>query len=180
MRKQDDLKQELEELSPLLSKLKVQENPFKTPEGYFAALPDELIARMRTEAPVSSPPVRRSWAERLTEFLQSLLQPRIAVAFASVLVLIVAGLYWLRPENTNSEAPGQMALIADLSVEEVSDYITENIEAFEEEDLIVAVVESGVGVENTLPEMGLNAADVNDYMEKAIQEMDEEDLESLF
>lgn len=182
MRKQDDLKQELEELSPLLHKLKAQENPFKTPEGYFASLPDELITRLRTEAqPVSAPVRPTSWADRLLEFLESLLQPRLAVGLATIAILIVTGLLWLRPE-TGSEpsASEQLALLSELSAEEVSNYVTENIETFEEEELMLAVAESGIEVENSLPEMDLDSQAIEDYLEEAIQEMDEEDLETLF
>ena len=181
MRKQDDLKQELEELSPLLHKLKAQENPFKTPEGYFAALPDELITRLRTEAQPVTAPVRTTWTERLLEFLESLMQPRLAVGLATVAILVVTALLWLRPETgSETNASEQLAMLSDLSAEEVSDYVTENIETFEEEELMVAVAESGIEVEQTLPAIDLDAEAIEEYMEEAIQEMDEEDLETLF
>lgn len=181
MRKQDDLKQELEELSPLLHKLKAQDNPFKTPEGYFSSLPDELIARLRNEAQPLSAPVRPTWSDRLLEFLESLMQPRLAVSLATVVILVVTGLLWLRPE-TSIETAGteQLALLSDLSAEEVNDYVTENIEAFEEEELMVAVAESGIEVESSLPAIDLDLEAIEDYMDEAIQEMDEEDLETLF
>lgn len=181
MRKQDDLKHELEELSPLLHKLKAQENPFKTPEGYFASLPDELITRLRTEAQPVSVPARSTWTDRLLEFLESLMQPRLAVGLATVAILVVTGLFWLRPETgSETTASEQLAMLSDLSAEEVNDYVTENIETFEEEELMVAVAESGIEVEETLPAIDLDAAAIEEYMEEAIQEMDEEDLETLF
>ncbi|NUN99490.1 MAG: hypothetical protein HUU01_02610 [Saprospiraceae bacterium] len=179
MKKQDDLKKELEELSPLLSKLKAQDNPFKAPEGYFSSLPDELMARLRhAEQPLPAP-VQSGWSTRLLEFLESLIQPRLVVGFATIALLIVAGVLWLRQESGN-EVSEQLALFSDLSAEEVNAYVTENIDAFEEEELMVAVEESGIEVENSLPAIDLDAQAIEEYMEDAIHEMDEEDLESLF
>lgn len=179
MRKQDDLKQELEELSPLLHKLKAQENPFKTPEGYFASLPDELITRLRNEAQPLRTPARPGWSDRLLQFLESLMQPRLAVGFATVAILVAAGVFWLRPGAVN-EPSEQLAMLSDLSHEDVSAYVTANIESFEEEELMLAVSESGVEVENSLPAIELDSQAIEDYMDEAIEEMDEEDLESLF
>jgi len=180
MRKQDDLKQELEELSPLLQKLKAQDNPFKTPEGYFASLPDEIITRLRSAEQPQRAPARLSWTDRLLGFLETLMQPRLAVGLATVALLIAAGVFWLRPENSGAPSEQQLALLSELSAEEVSDYITENIETFEEDELVLAATESGIEVENSLPAIDLDSQAIEDYMEEAIQEMDQEDLESLF
>lgn len=178
MRKQTDLKEELEDLSPLLAKIKKQDGkPFEVPEGYFGSLPDDVLIRLRNTAPEPLAP-KASWLDQLVNALHYLLQPRLAAGLVTAVVLVVAGVFWLRPKAQTAAPVDQFELLADLSVDEVSAYVVEHIDVFEEEDLIVAAAKDMP--QEAAPTINLDAADVEQYMEDAIQEMDEEDLESLF
>jgi hypothetical protein len=82
----DDLRKELEDNSPL-HPLHTGDG-FAPPHNYFREFPDRMLAKIHTQQTKSSGSF--SW-------ISVFLQPRIAVAFASVLLLVVAVLIFRKP-----------------------------------------------------------------------------------
>ena len=54
MREHKAIREELEELSPFLAKLKGQDEGFKVPKGYFDTLENNIFARIKAEEEVES------------------------------------------------------------------------------------------------------------------------------
>ncbi len=167
----DNPKKELEELSPLLSKMK-QEHPgtgFTVPEGYFDALSAEILGKLPAEATI--PPVpQHSWRQKLDEWLLSLFQPRLALAFATVALLLTAAWWALRPAST---ADASLATV--VSDEELLKYIQNNLDEFDL-DLLTGLAESAHPSVPLLPE----EENLDPLLEELLDELDPEQLETLF
>ena len=173
MENQDDIKKELEQLSPLLRGLKEKGTGFSVPENYFQQLPDQILEQLKpsTQERVTARPI---WLENFQQFMLSLFQPRFALALASVLILVVA-IIFINP-GSNEE----VAMSIDLTEEEISAYIADNIEEFNI-DMLIEGGEIDLGVispTNTLsnPE----EEDLDEYLDEIIDDLDLEELEDMF
>ncbi len=175
MKDNKDVREELEDLSPFLSGLKKQQN-FQVPDQYFEQLPDDLMARIKREtAEESKPSASISWFDQLVAALSALMQPRYALRLASVVVLILAGLFIFRsmPDNEGLEGSG----LAALSEDEVHEYISQNIDDYEAEwipDFDTAESENGLSVEEAAEN-----AELDVYFDEIIDVLDDNDLEDL-
>ena len=88
-------------------------------------------------------------------------------------MLLLLSAYFITQNNTQqSIAP----VIADLSIEEMENYIQENIDDFDEETLIEFAVQND---HNNFGEINANEEELENYMNEIIDEIDEEDLEEL-
>jgi hypothetical protein len=165
-----DVKKELNELSPFLADLK-KEDPFKTPKFYFDTLPDKVLEKARREVIThsASPQLEKyySLTERINNWLSSILQPRYAVAIATVSLLIVAGWFFMKQQNKTT-----IESTADITKEEIHQYITENIHEFDENLIIeagaVAIETEGVDLKNAI----MNDVDIENYLKENINESD--------
>ena len=115
---------ELKEIAPGLNDLPLEDG-FRVPHNYFKELPDRVWNRLQVEqtAPVS-----------LWERLQDLIWPQKgrfypALAFASVLLLIVAGVLYTKPQVTQDP-------LASVTQDEALEYVLDNLQDFSSEDLI--------------------------------------------
>ena len=108
--------------------------------------------------------------ELVREWIESLLQPRYALGFATALVIAVAG--WWFVNNRNSPLPIE-AEMAQLSHEEIHQYITENIDDFDEE-LILKNQE----LADTEGDINISDDDIQKYLEENIDEKDIKELEN--
>ncbi len=188
MKKSDELRDELDEL-PFLKKIKEQPSPnrasgFQVPKNYFKHLPDEVLRKAKQSEP--APVLQPSWLERLEQFVAGLLQPRYALAFASVLALVVAGIYFLGKNGREEAQPITAVQLADISDDELFAYVSENIGEFDH-DLVLETAGS------ELPDLKLKAKpslqktkapkpeleEMEEYIDEVIDEIDVEDLEEL-
>jgi len=166
--------EELEELSPFLHQMKEKGDPFKAPQGYFEGLPDQVLARLREEeAPATELGMPRS-LQGLLDQLGWLLQPRMALAISSVLIILVAAWFLLRPDGASSTTPD----FASLSAEEIQNYIQSNIEDFDEETLMEVAHEPGNI--NLIPQDAIETEELDQYLDRMIDQMDTRELEELF
>lgn len=180
MNEKDKIREELEGLSPLLSKIKEESgHPFRTPEGYFQGLPDDVLRRIRAEEGL----VRRSGPAQLKErdggigaWLQWLLMPRQAAGLALALLLAVGGAYLFRTQGGAPDAPDALA---GISEEEAKEYVSENIGEFGLELMLEASVVSAEDISEIemLPEIGQEDLDI--YLEDLIEDLSLEELEEL-
>lgn len=173
-KERENVRKELKELSPFLSKLKETGRPegFDVPPTYFRELPDRLLERAKKEKrPATSP---TPWLPQLAEALSWLFQPRYAAGLATVAALIIAGLLIY----DQADAPPSPAnMFNALTPEEVHAYIQSNLEEFEEEMVIEAAEE--FQELSFLPSTTLDDEDLEEYYEELLRELDEESIEEL-
>ena len=181
MKEKDHIREELEGLSPLLAKMKEdKQQPFRVPAGYFQSLPDDVLRRIRAEEGLvreKAPEIRTAWRERLGKAFQAFLQPRYAIALASVVVLVAAGWYLFWPAGPAMAEPS--ATLASLSQEEITEYITNNIESFDIGLMVEAAMASEEDVRNIEVMPNIGDKELNEYLDEYIDEISLEDLEKL-
>ena len=177
MSEKDEIREELQRLSPLLSKMKEDgKQPFRAPEGYFQGLPEEVLRRAKAEEGLvrESRPVAQN--RKVGAWLQWLLFPRRAVGLAMALLLVAAGtyLFWPRSASYNPEEA-----LAGISVEEAQAYVSENIGDFELEVLLDAAVVSAEDVPQIelLPDVGQE--DIDRYLDEVLDDISLDELEEL-
>lgn len=172
--RKNEVKEELKELSPFLYKLKEKEAPFQVPEGYFNQLQDELLEQFKPslEQVHSS---RQSWnSQKLLDLIGWMLQPRMAMAVASVLIVLVAA-WFLLP--TNSGSHNQELSFASLSSEEIRNYIDNNLDDFDEET-VKEVAQDDQNIQ-WIPQNDIDTEELDRYLDKMIDEIDPRELEEL-
>lgn len=180
MHSKDEIKKELEELSPFLAKLKAKEDPFNVPSNYFDNLADQVMAQIKEEEEVAAPKVvsqpTPSWIDRLIEQLQLLLQPQYALQLASVAILLAAGAYFFWPSSSIS--PGNIdEIAANISEDELIQYVQHNIDDFE----VSQFVDAGIQEVNfdLFLETEINSEEMDQLMDDLLEDLDESSLEEL-
>jgi hypothetical protein len=180
----ENFEEELKNLSPFLADLKKQkkDDGFKTPKYYFDTLADKVIenAQPKTEAPPQYF-AQPSLASRVSEWIAGLMQPRMALAYATVLFLAVGGWYFLKP--TQTQALDNCTELACLPHEEIKTYISDNINEFDEEMLVGNTSIAENTVEERNPDYFGKGTHLKDLDEKEIEQylienLDEKDLEN--
>lgn len=136
---EDNLHKELAELSPLLNDLRKKKEGFKVPDGYFEQLQTNVLTQLQGEKPPIVEPIPSRvvvqsssiWEQFITQ-LEWLIRPRYAVAFGSVALLIAAAWFLFKSTNASIDNCTTLACVSDTEIEQ---YIEENIEDFEIEQL---------------------------------------------
>ncbi len=195
----ENIDKELEQLSPLLHEMRKKSEGFQVPEGYFAQLQANVLEQIKGETPpiMAQTPIpsavqqKSSWWTQLMEQIDWLLQPRYAVGFASIIFLMAAGWFLLKPSN--SDNCNELACVPE---DEIQQFLEENMDEIETEQLWKMMVENGVektvSVEenkpekeqnSTLPAKIQNASDeeLNEMIDEMIQngELNEDDLNEI-
>ncbi len=164
----DKIREELEELSPFLSKMKGKGDGMKMPEGYFDQLSENVLKQIHQEGVQEAPvekPAGPNWLDRLAEGFWALFQPRLAVAFATVALLLAAGWFLLRQPAT------------ELDADELESYIVANLDGFDTEMLMEVSFENEDW--NLLQDTDWNDEAIEEYLEDHLDEIDDLDLENL-
>jgi hypothetical protein len=168
----EDFEEELKNLSPFLSDLKKQkkEDGFKTPKYYFDTLADKVIENAQPKTEVTPIYVAQpSLATRVSEWLAGLMQPRLALAYATVLFLAVGGFYFFK-STQKAESCDELAC---LPQEEIKTYISDNINEFDEE-MLIGNAQIAENTEGPLLK-NLDEKEVEQYL---IDNLDDKDLEN--
>jgi hypothetical protein len=171
MKNRDDIQKELQELSPFLSKLKAQEQQPEVPENYFHALPDQLWEQIKLQPARERFVQQPSVWERFLQSLQIFLQPRVAVSLTTFAVLFAAGIYFLQPPVTQQSTAGN------LTAEEITNYIGNNLHEFDTDLLIQATAD--LPNQSLLPTENLSDDEIDAMMKELVKEVDEKTLEEL-
>lgn len=192
MKKPDKgVRDELDSLSPLLASLHEKHREILTPPpGYFDKLPDEAMLKIRalstSDIKKTSRPSKGSPKNHLSAHTgnKHTSQPpgylsamRKALAFASVVLLIFAGRYLLRPEKATS---ADCAEIKCLTPSEVQDYVQHNIHHFPLDIILEAA--SAEAALNTLliPVPSAGKEELVPVLNELFQHLDPQEYESLF
>ena len=177
-----DFENELNEFSPLLADLKKRQpnDGFLTPKYYFDTLADKVLERAKTETTVAKTPQYRGILERFQGWLSALWQPRIALAMATFALVASAGWYAMTRQKPTVEPTVQIENVA-ASTEEIHQYITTNIEDFDENLLLenaknVADTEGSNATPAVHPKSGLSEKELEKYLE---EHLDDTDLDAL-
>lgn len=195
MREKDNIKDELNELSPFLAKLRKSDDGFEVPEDYFQSFESNLMARIKAEEEVKnwSPSATTStestqpasWMSKVLTWLKT---PQISISFAMVLVIIVAISVILQPTMPNGATAEMISVeeaISDISTEEMLAYVEANVEQFDEtllsEVVEIEVVED-IKVEETIqvetPTLEtIETEELEQYLEENIGDFDESLIE---
>jgi hypothetical protein len=180
----EEFEEELKGLSPFLHNLKKdskKEDVFKVPQNYFDTLADTIIEKAQAQEKQSYPLSKKAiqqapsvakphFLEQVREWIESLLQPRYALGFATALVIVVAGWWFVNYRNSPLPVDSETA---QLSHEEIHQYITENIDDFDEE-LILKNQE----LADTEGDINISDDDIQKYLEENIDEKDIKELEN--
>lgn len=172
-RPDEDIRKELEELSPHLLKLKGQGDGFRLPEDYFQRMQKEVLEKVQDS---SQPAAAKNigWLDRLLGPLQFLSQPSWALSLATIALLITLGTVWL---YQNQATPGTelSAELAKLDPDSLNAYIQANLHEFDTETLL----EFASNQENQPSFEDLTPEELDQYLDEAIQEMDVETLKEI-
>lgn len=172
-RPDEDIRKELEELSPHLLKLKEQGDGFRLAEDYFQRMQKEVLEKVQGNSQVA-PAKNMGWLDRFFEPLQFLFQPRWALALASIALLITLGAVWLY-QNQPTTGSELSAELAKLDPDSLNAYIQANLHEFDTETLL----EFASNQENQPSFEDLTPEDLDQYLDDVIQEMDAEALKEL-
>ena len=166
-----EIREELEKLAPSLSKLKKEEH-FEVPENYFQQLPDDILKQIdfgKNQTFTKATPAP-NWLDVLVEKISFLFQPRVAIGFG-VVVILLASTFLLNQSIIDSPTEG----FAEISETEIEDYLKANLDDFEEEALYDFVDE--VAANDLMNE--IQEEDLDNYMDEIIDDLEEEDLEDF-
>ena len=169
-----EIQDELEKLAPSLSKLK-KEELFDIPENYFNQLPEQILGQIdfsknkTVEETVSTSPAS-SWLDQITERLATFFQPKMTIGFAMMIMLGVTSVFILNDTNVS------VTPIADLTANELENYVEANIDDFEVQELL-----NVLGNEEVVSwtEMEIDDEDLDGYLEEIIDDIDASDLEDF-
>ena len=178
MEDKDSIRKELEELSPLLAKMKAtqKEEGFQVPPQYFKSLEQELLEIAKNqESKEQTKPVFH-WLERLSDLANLIFQPRFAVGLATFTLLVLGGYF-----ATNLMTSSNPGLVAEseisLTKEEITNYVLNNIEDFDT-DLLLEVFGNDINME-FLPMEEYENQEIENVFEELLEEVDIDELENL-
>ena len=125
----EELKKELEELSPFLLEMKEKPEGMNVPNHFFNNMRLDIMNKVKIEE--QKAPVEKSWLFDLKARMQSVLQPRLAFGLASVFVIAVISFLFISKNITSSQSDvcNSFSCVSD---EEASAYVDENINDFDE------------------------------------------------
>lgn len=172
--KKNNVAEELKEISPLLHTIKEDNTPFKVPENYFNQFQDQMLQRLNMNPePASHSPIAwriKSWLDQLGY----LLQPRMALALSSVLILLIASWFLFSPEKGPSSGDLNFA---SLSIDEIQQYIDANLDDFDEET-VKEVAQDGPNLQ-LIPSNAIDTEEIDQYFDDMMDQIDPSELEEL-
>lgn len=175
MKNKKEIRDELESLSPFLSANKKEPEGYQVPKDYFKTLPDEVFKKLNI-APQPVITEKENWSTRFFNSLQYFFQPRLALAYATVALLIFAGLFFTK--NENETTPPKMmadAILNEVPDEVLTEYIAANIDHFDETILAEQLTGNS---ENPL--LILELENDEELIDDLMEELDTEEIETLF
>jgi hypothetical protein len=100
-----EIQKELEEIAPLLANLKEQPEGYTVPKHFFNNMRIDIMNKVQTETQPVPIEIRKTpWWTSVLGQIQSLLQPKMAIGFATLLLAFVGVFYFFKPDNTVENA----------------------------------------------------------------------------
>ena len=174
MKNKDEIRDELKNLSPFLWEQKGKPEGFDVPGDYFKSLPDDIFAKLN-EHPQTMVEEKENWLDQLLQSLQYFFQPKYALAYATVALLLIAGFYFSNDTTADGNHPiAASELLTEMPDEILDTYISENIDDFDETILAEQLVDN---IERPLNDLEIENDEA--LMDELIDDLDMEDLEDL-
>ena len=166
-----EIQDELRELAPDFSQ-KSKQDGFQAPKHYFDTLPDTLWTKIE-DATQKQPEQRLSIVDRWLQQLSFLLQPRPAIALATLAIILAAGYMFYMQQDSSVIASVDDAL-EQISSEDLIAYISENVEDFDDELLYeIQTEDTGIHTFLDLEE----DADIDNTLDEILDEIEITELE---
>ena len=134
------------------------------PDDYFDNLSIQIFEKTILTADNSTQTAKESYQPHsmtiwttVRQYLQNL--SKVGVAALGTVTLVIVGIAFLKPAETEVQE-----VVADLTQEEVEEFITNNIEIFEEEQLS-QYVSATIDIENTITIDDIQTETLEDYIE---------------
>lgn len=171
MKENVDINKELKEMAPFLSKLDKSREGYEVPFNYFEALPDEIMRQVQPETSTQHTTSTQN-SPSILDWFVSLLQPRYAMALATLICALLIGSYFFN--GATDDLSDSDLLAANISVEDVKVYVQENIDEF----ALDLLAEDGmVDLDYTALFNDLNDSELQQYIEEEVlEELDDEDF----
>lgn len=169
MKKDENIENELENLSPLLSKMRKEQkgSGYTVPPIYFKNLTEEMMQKVE---PTRSPKVRKVLWEELFTMIDNFIQPKFVMGLATIVLLIMGGIYFVNiPTSENDVA------IVEPSLADLEQYLIAHADELSEEML----VEYKVGDAAIEFELNVEEQTFDYYFEEVLEDLQEEDLEQF-
>ena len=97
MKRKNEIREELKELSPFLLDMKDKGDGFKVPKNYFKTLPDEVLKKVQeAPEPMASDSKMSLWDECIYYIQWLFNKPQGVMTLASVAILMVAGIFFFQ------------------------------------------------------------------------------------
>lgn len=166
MKEEEDIKKELEGLSPLLSKIpKDRKKGYGIPKDYFSNFEDKLMSAIDADSTTESDTDNNvvPFNQHKSAIISLFTNPKVLAVAASIL-----GLFLLfNTDIYKHDKQDAKQLLAALSQDETSSYILENIDQFDTEDLLeYADTDALTNLQRTLATYDVSSVDVSDDREK--------------
>lgn len=165
--KRQDIEAELSDIAPSLSKLKEDIAFAKMtdiPNDYFDDLSNHIFEKTILAIDNSTQAAKESYQPHsmtiwttVRQYLQNL--SKVGVAALGTVTLVIVGIAFLKPAETEVQE-----VVADLTQEEVEEFITNNIDIFEEEQLS-QYVSTALDIETTTTIDDIETETLEDYIE---------------
>ena len=175
MEKREKIKEELEKMSPFLAAQKEKSEGFDLPKHYFKSLPEDVFKKINTGQQIVENR-DKNWHTDFIEYLQSLFQPKYAMAFASILLVLFVGIYSLNFENTEEDQSNAIAshILHEITDEVLQDYVTNNIDYFDE-----TILEEELAENTNSATFEFNTENSDELIDELIDDLDIDDLDDL-
>jgi hypothetical protein len=182
----EDLKNELESISPLLNRLK-NDKPkggFIVERQYFQHSYVDIMQSIEAEknnATIANSPKKASFWERFSW----LFAPKMAYSLVGFAAIVVASMLYFKDSKTTAIAAlpatekAAFVNVEDITSDEAEAYIKENINDFDEKIILESEVQ--VDEKGASKQHPLNENDVDQYLNKVIEQeqLTDEELENL-
>ena len=125
----EELKKELEEISPFLIEMKEKPEGRTVPNHFFNNMQLDIMNKVKAEQ--QQIPAKKSWFSVLKYRIESFPKPQLALGLVGVLVFVVGGFLFFS-KNINTLQSDNCNDLTCISEEETVAYINENINDFDE------------------------------------------------
>jgi hypothetical protein len=144
-----------------------KENPFDVPYNYFESLPGKILNRIREEEN------KPTFAETILNKLGYLLKPKYALAAIALVIGIT--IFVGKMSNSTVNVPTLDAAEKQVTAQDVNDYISSNIDQFDEKSIVACV--SNKQLDNA--PFPMNSIDLNNQNSIDLSQIDDNTIKEI-
>ncbi len=168
MDNREDIRKELEEISPKLARLK-RDDGFRVPPEYFYKLQAEVMEK----AGLSDHNTEKSLWEKLLLSISFLLRPQLAAAFTVVLLLVASSYWFLRADKDHFADRFHQIPTEDLAL-----YLSDNADEIDEY-LLYELADGEEDLQKIIPVDRINDDELEQLFDEFIDDIELDELNDL-